>query len=403
MQTGSLHGRMYGHPEADRYNMNFLFEAENMLPEISEIRHTIHMNPELGNHEYKTSALVEAFLKSCGIKTQRLTETAVMGTLSFERPGKTIAFRADMDALPVTEKTGCEFSSEVNGCMHACGHDVHTSALLAAAKLLSLHKEELSGSVRFLFEPDEEGEGGAVRMINAGCMEGVSAVYGAHMDPALPLGTAGVRFGKFYAASDMFDVTVKGKSAHGAAPEKGIDALLAAAKMTAALKELPKRFPEGAAVLSTGTFNSGTARNIVADKAIFTGIIRTLGREAKEGMISALRQTVSEISDSFGTEAEVKICCTHNGIINTDRETQTAKEAFLKISGINVAEIDKPLMTSEDFGYFIDAASAGSFYHIGAGSPHPLHSSEFLPPDEAIAVAAAAHTAVAYQELAVSK
>ena len=379
--------------------MTILQEAEKISDELAAVRHDIHMHPETGNNEFRTAALIENYLSALGIETKRLTDTALMGILNGSKPGKTIAFRADMDALPVSESTGCSFASQTEGVMHACGHDVHTAALLGAAKLLSMHKKDLCGSVRFFFEPDEEDNGGAKRMIDAGCMEGVSAVYGAHVDPNLPLGSIGVYYGKFYAASNIFNITVTGKSAHGAQPEKGIDALLAAAKMITGIKELPQRFPEGEAVLSVGTFNSGTARNIIADKAAFTGIIRTLGNDVRDGMLKSFRQVINIVSAEIGTTTDIYINSTHNGIVNTDRETALVEKAVNDLEGIETVRIKKPFMTSEDFGFFIDEA-AGSFYHIGAGSPYPLHSCSFLPDDRAIAIAAAVHTAVALKELA---
>lgn len=379
--------------------MTILQEAENISDELAAIRHDIHMHPETGNNEFRTAALIEDYLSTLGIETKRLTETAVMGILNGSKPGRAIGFRADMDALPVTEATGCSFTSQTKGIMHACGHDVHTAALLGAAKLLSMHKEKLNGSVRFFFEPDEEDNGGARRMIEAGCMEGVNAVYGAHVDPNLPLGTVGVHYGKFYAASNIFNITVTGKSAHGAQPEKGIDALLAAAKMVTGIKELPQRFPEGEAVLSVGTLNSGTARNIIADKATFTGIIRTLGNDVKDGMLDSFRQVINIVSAEIGTTTDIYINSTHNGIVNTDRETALVEDTVKNLEGIEAVRIKKPFMTSEDFGFFIDEA-AGTFFHIGAGSPYPLHSCSFLPDDRATAITAAVHTAVALKELA---
>lgn len=379
--------------------MTILQEAENISDELAAIRHDIHMHPETGNNEFRTAALIEDYLSTLGIETKRLTETAVMGILNGSKPGRAIGFRADMDALPVTEATGCSFTSQTKGIMHACGHDVHTAALLGAAKLLSMHKEKLNGSVRFFFEPDEEDNGGARRMIEAGCMEGVNAVYGAHVDPNLPLGTVGVHYGKFYAASNIFNITVTGKSAHGAQPEKGIDALLAAAKMVTGIKELPQRFPEGEAVLSVGTLNSGTARNIIADKATFTGIIRTLGNDVKDGMLDSFRQVINIVSAEIGTTTDIYINSTHNGIVNTDRETALVEDTVKNLEGIEAVRIKKPFMTSEDFGFFIDEA-AGTFFHIGAGSPYPLHSCSFLPDDRATVITAAVHTAVALKELA---
>ena len=177
--------------------IDFLKEAQEISGELSEIRKTIHRHPELGNQEFKTSALVEAYLNKLGIETRRILDTAIIGTLKGGMDGPVAALRADMDALPVQEATGCSFASEVPGVMHACGHDVHTTALLGAAKILSAHRQGLRGEVRFFFQPDEEERGGARRMIAEGCMEGVQAVFGAHVDPLISAGSVGIRYGKF--------------------------------------------------------------------------------------------------------------------------------------------------------------------------------------------------------------
>ena len=230
--------------------MNTFDRAKGYSSKLYALREQIHRHPELGNHEFVTAGLVEKTLHSLGIETERVTETAIVGTLKGGKPGRTVAVRADMDALPVTEDTGSVFSSETSGVMHACGHDVHTTAALGVAMLLAEERDELPGTVKFFFEPDEEGSGGARRMIEAGCMEGVDAVFGAHVAPDLPSGVIGVRYGKFYAASDMFTVTMHGRSAHGAQPENGIDALAAAAAVVSELRKLPAIYIQDPAVLS---------------------------------------------------------------------------------------------------------------------------------------------------------
>ena len=199
---------------------DYLTQADAIAGELAELRHAFHRCPELGNREHRTAARIEAYLRGLGIPTARLLDTAVVGTLAGGLPGKTVALRADMDALPLTEATGADFASENPGCMHACGHDVHMTAALGAARLLAARRESLRGTVVFLFQPDEEGRGGAERMIAAGALEGVDAVFGAHVSPELPLGQVGVRCGKFYAAPDTFRVVVHGVSAHGATREK---------------------------------------------------------------------------------------------------------------------------------------------------------------------------------------
>ncbi len=359
--------------------MNTFHKAQSYKSKLYALREQIHRHPELGNHEYLTADLVEKTLNGLGIETERLTETAVIGTLRGGKPGLTVALRADMDALPVTEDSGAVFSSETPGVMHACGHDVHTAAALGAAMLLAEEREELPGTVKFFFEPDEEGSGGARRMIAAGCMEGVDAVFGAHVAPDLPAGMIGVRYGKFYAASDMFTVTMHGRSAHGAQPENGIDALAAAAAAVSELRKLPVKYIQDPAVLSIGTFHAGTAGNIIADTAVFSGIMRTLGPDDRETLKKAFRKCVEETAALYGAVPEINIRESYAGVVNTETETLHVQRTAEALFGAeNVRVLDRPTMTTEDFGYFIDAAK-GSFFHIGAGCTAPLHNPKFLP------------------------
>ena len=197
---------------------DFLSEASSLQSFLQAVRQTLHRAPELGNQEFKTSAYLRSVLEPLGLTVENPFGTALCATLHGARPGRTAALRADMDALPVAEATDAEFSSRTPGVMHACGHDIHMTAAVGAAMLLAAHRETLCGSVRFLFQPDEEGCGGAQRFVDAGCLRGVDAVFGAHVSPELPLGSVGIRYGKFYAASDTFSITVRGKSAHGAEP-----------------------------------------------------------------------------------------------------------------------------------------------------------------------------------------
>ncbi len=375
-------------------------EAAGIGEELREIRKEIHRNPEIGNREFKTSSLVENYLNSLGIQTKHLAGTGIVGELAGGKEGPVVALRADMDALPVTEHTGCDFSSRVPGMMHACGHDVHTTALLGAAKLLAAHRDELPGSVRFFFQPDEEGDGGAQRMIQEGCMENVSAVFGAHVDPAIPAGQIGIRYGKFYAASDSMDVFVHGKSAHGATREMGIDAIEAACKMIPELLDLPKiLLPEKSAV-SIGAIQAGTVRNIVADHAEFHGIIRTLGRDSREKLLKEMEERLNRISDEMGTRIELILKQPGSGIVNTDPETALCEHTAASVFGKeNVVLLQEPKMISEDFGFFVEKCGAGCFYHIGAESPYPLHSDHFLPREEGIEVGAAMHASVAMNYL----
>ena len=373
---------------------DFINEAERIAPELAALRRVFHMDPELGNREYHTAARIEAALNGWGISTRRLLDTAVIGVLKGALPGPSVALRADMDALPLTETTGAEFASRNPGVMHACGHDVHMTAALGAARLLAERRNVLPGSVVFLFQPDEEGRGGAQRMIDAGALEGVDAVFGAHVSPDLPAGHVGVRYGKFYAASNPFRVVVRGVSAHGAEREKGVDALGAAAALVCRLIDLPKSLPDGPGVLTVGTFNAGTAENVLADKAEFGGIIRTLGPDARSEMKRLFRRTADEVASAWGATAEVALTESYPGVVNDDAMTALAERAARKLLGDDrVHRIGRPTMTTEDFGLFLQERP-GSFYHIGAGCPLPLHNTSFLPDARAAVTAAAVHAAV---------
>ena len=361
--------------------------------DMAALRHAFHREPELGNQEFKTAEKIEACLGGLGIGTRRLLGTAVIGELRGGRPGPRAALRADMDALPLQEDTGAPFASQTPGVMHACGHDVHMAAALCAAMLLAGRREALRGGVVFLFQPDEEGSGGAARMMDEGALAGVDAVFGAHVSPELPLGHAAVRYGKFYAASDTFRVTVTGRSAHGAEREKGVDALAAAAKMVTAALALPERLGEKS-VVSVGTLRAGTAGNILAGEAEFAGIIRTLGPEARARMRSLFTETIEAVSHEAGTTVDCRLRASYPGVVNDDAMTRLVEDAARgALGGDCVHVIEQPTMTTEDFGYFL-RERPGSFYHIGAGCALPLHNPRFLPEDDAAVYGAALHAAV---------
>ena len=375
--------------------IDYLSDARAIAGDLCALRRDLHRHPELGNREYRTAERIEACLRDLGVPTRRMLDTAVVGRLEGALPGPTVALRADMDALPLQEATGADFASENPGVMHACGHDVHMAAALGAARLLAARRGSLPGAVVFLFQPDEEGRGGAERMIDAGALEGVDAVFGAHVAPDLPAGHVGVRYGKFYAASDTFRIVVKGVSAHGAQREKGVDALGAAAALAGRLIDLPKALPEGErAVLSVGTFHAGSAENALADRAELAGIIRTLGPAARAGMRRLFTEAVDAVVAAWGATAEVELRQSYPGVVNDDAMTALAARAAKRVLGDTaVRAIDAPTMTTEDFGYFLQRRP-GSYYHIGAGCDLPLHNTGFLPGDDAVVTAAAVHAAV---------
>ena len=370
--------------------MDYLSEAKTLQPKLEKIREDLHRHPELGNQEIWTSSYIEKILMDLGFEVKRVLGTALVATLHCGDGYKRVALRADMDALPVTESTGCPFTSQNPNTMHACGHDIHMTSALGAAMLLSKNKDNLNGDVVLLFQPDEEGCGGAARMIAEGALDGVSAVFGGHVSPDIPVGTVGIKYGKFYAASNVYKVVFKGVSCHGATPEKGTDPLLSASEVVTKLKTIHPSSGDKA-VVSTGLLNSGTACNIIPGEAVIEGVIRTLGPDDRDEMENKFKAVIDEVCSKYGTYAEINLRRSHGGVVNTDPETalmeRSAREA---IGDENVMILDSPTMVTEDFGCFVDATS-GCFCHVGAGCSQPLHSPLFLPEIEAAVTASAVY------------
>lgn len=385
--------------------IDFLAEASAIEAELIAIRREIHRHPELGRSEFITAKLIERELSKLNIPFRRAADTGIIGELTGALPGPTVALRADMDALPILEQSGVSFSSEVSDVMHACGHDLHTASLLGAARLLSAHRSELRGSVRFFFQPDEEGDGGAKRMIDDGCMDGVSAVFGAHVAPELPCGTVGIRFGKAYAASNPFDITLHGKSSHGAEPHLGSDVIVAAGALVGAIQTLVSRqvSPLDSAVISIGSLHAGTARNIIADEAKLSGIIRCFGPEMRRQLTDRLTAMVQGVAAAHNVDAEINIQWGYSGIINDDSMTAHVRHsAEALLSSTNVINEATPSLTTEDFGEFLSRAP-GSFWHIGVGrigeENAPLHNPRFNPDEGALKIAAALHSKIVWDLL----
>ncbi|MBQ7561686.1 MAG: amidohydrolase [Synergistaceae bacterium] len=370
---------------------NFLAQANNLRDKLLEIRKQFHRIPEIGNHEFKTAGLIEKYLDESGISHKRVLDTGIIAKLDGTKPGRNSALRTDIDALPINEATNCEFASQNPGFMHACGHDVHITGVLGAAMILANNRENLSGSVTFLFQPDEEGDGGAERLIKLGALDGIDAVFGAHVDPTLKAGDIGIKYGNFYASSAMFNIRVIGKSSHGAQRNKGVDSIEAASHL---IIELLNMNAPGQ-VVTVGKFTAGTARNILAGESDLQGIIRTFGVNERSKMCDELKNLTREIPAKFGAKSECEIISSAPGVINDNDKINLFVEKISRetLGSEHVKIIDTPTMISEDFGCYI-MAKTGCFYHIGAESEYPLHSDKFLPKDDAIITASAIHSAV---------
>lgn len=389
-------------------NEQLLSQARAIGPDLHTIFQEIHEHPELGNREERTAALIRQRLVALGWEVTPVAGTGTVGLLRGGKAGPTVAIRADIDALPITEETGLPYASQTPGVMHACGHDFHTAALLGAAQLLAKRKETLPGNVKLFFQPDEEGDGGAARMIAAGCMENphVDATFCCHVESGIPTGTVSVRSGPICAASNPFAVTLRGRGSHGAKPHLGTDVIVAGAQIVTALQTIASRrtSPTEPVVVTVGTFHSGTAGNVLAETAELTGILRTMGGEARERVKQDFRNIVSGIAAAMGVEAEIKIFESYPGCRNDPAMTELLRRAAREVLGReNVWELPEPSLGTDDFGYFSDAAP-GCYYYIGVGSGEkgftfPNHNPHFAADPAALPLAAAVHVQTALEFL----
>ena len=362
--------------------------VEKYTSHICELRRTIHAHPELSYQEEGTAALVAAEFRSLGLEVHEHVGGihAVVGILHGGKgKGLTIALRADMDALPVTEETGLPFASETPGVMHACGHDAHTSILLGTARVLTALKDTFAGTVLFIGQPAEEKspDGGAKAVVRSGILEGTDAVYGLHVWPGLPTGQVGILAGPMMAASDHVTVTICGKASHAAMPHRGTDAIVAAGQFLTAVQNIISRQinPLYPAVLTFGTIHGGTRYNIVADKVIIEGTCRTYHKEAQI-LWKISRQPVAELTDTMlGTESTLQYDRGYDAVFNDAEQAEFIKDVVRTRFGEDaLANVREPAMTAEDFSGYLKAYN-GAFLWLGATAPGkpvwPLHNSHF--------------------------
>lgn len=369
---------------------------------IVSIRRKLHRIPEGGFAEFKTQKVITEALDEIGIPytTER---TWVIALIEGTQPGETVAIRADMDALPLVEPEGCEFRSEHEGMMHACGHDAHVAMALGAAKVLNGLKDQIHGRVKFLFQPAEETEGGAEPMVKAGVMENphVDRVYGLHVMPHLPVGKIETRAGTLNASTDTVLLTIRGKAGHGAYPEQGTDAIVCAAQVISALQSIVARnvSPLQSAVLTIGTIEGGTAQNIICDEVRMRGTLRTANAELRAKMKDQIERIVCGIAAAMNCTAEAKIIPGYAALVNNDNEAARIKRVAGRLFGAeNVVDKPAPSMGGEDFSFFSDCAP-GSFFHVGCVSPEwmpapPLHSRDFRINEDCLTIGTMMHVAL---------
>ena len=349
-----------------------LLEIDELVKEAgknaAELRRDFHRWPELGNEEYRTAERILSELAGLDIETERILPTGIVGSLKKRDGKKTVALRADMDALPVTETVILPFASERKGIMHACGHDVHMAVLLGTAMVLSKIKNEIDGNVKFIFQPAEETTGGAMRMIKKGCLEPkTDFILGLHVKPDLPAGTIGIKYGKVHASSDMFRITVKGKHSHGAYPEMGIDSVAAAAQIVTGVQSIVARniSPLNSAVITIGSIHGGTAVNLIADIVVLEGTIRALDHSGRELLKSRLKEMVQYTAQAYGAKAEIKFIKGYPVLKNDNLVVEMIKDAAICETAVEkVVELKEPTMGVEDFAYYLEKVP-GAFLFPG--------------------------------------
>lgn len=368
---------------------------------VIEWRRHFHEYPELSNQEFKTAEKIAAHLQSLGMEVQTgVGKTGVVGLLKGNNPGKVVALRADIDALPVTERNDLPFKSTVTaefmgvktGVMHACGHDTHTAILMGVAEVLSKHKDKINGSIKFIFQPAEEGpppgeEGGAKLMIKEGVLEKpkVDAIFGLHINSATPVGTIKYKSGGIMAAVERFVINVKGKQTHGSQPWSGVDPILISAKIIDGFQTIVSRelnLTQEAAVITVGKITSGVRFNIIPESAELIGTVRSLDAAMKAKIIKRMTEMTETIAKAYGGEATITFENNTAITYNDPDLTAAMLPTLQKVAGTDNVVITKAVTGGEDFSYFQEVIP-GLYFFLGGMTPgntevFPHHTPDFV-------------------------
>ena len=377
--------------------------AGHIAPRITEIRHNIHRHPEPKFKEHRTAGLVEAFLDEIGMKHERCTETGVVGHIG-TGGGHVVALRSEMDALEMPDLSGLPYASENKGCAHACGHDGHISVLMGTAWVLKQLEQELPGVAKLLWQPAEEGGAGAEKMIQAGVLTNPApeAIFAVHGWPGLDVGRLAYRFGPAMASVDNFEITIRGKGAHGAMPHRGVDPVAIAARVIDGVQHIPSRMidPLRSLVITIGTLHGGSAVNVIPDEVVMGGTIRTLDPDTRSAIPPLLKKMTADTALASGGEGIAVITEGYPATINDIKATEFARDTLIESFGADALEsIGDPSMGGEDFAYYLEKIP-GSFLHLGVGERPSLHNSAYDFNDAAIpfGIRAMAGMAVRFME-----
>jgi len=360
---------------------------------VIEIRHDLHKHPELSGQEEHTKYLIKGILEMRGYAIREFdTHYGLIADLIIDDQPPRVAIRADMDALPITEQTEEPYRSQSEGVMHACGHDSHTAIALGSAIALAESRERLLGSVRFIFQPSEESkEGGSLQMIEGGALEGIEAIFGLHAYPYLPTGQIGYKYGVMMASADIFTIEIFGKSAHGARPHEGVDAILVTAMAVNSLNHIVSRRidPLHPAVITMGTIEGGKAGNIICDHVKVQGTVRTINEAVRKDIPKMMEEAVRGICESMGASYNFNYVYGQPELINDTKMVDIVKGEAEKIIGPeNCIDLLDPVMGGEDFSEYLQIVP-GAFFRLGTCNPEkntciPQHNSRFNVDDDAL-------------------
>lgn len=363
---------------------NFKQEATNLFDEMIAMRRDFHRHPELGFQEMRTSRIVAEKLTNLGLEVQTgIGQTGVVGLLEGSQPGPTILLRFDMDALPIQEENDSDYASQNPGVMHACGHDGHVAMGLTIAKIMAHYQDQMAGTLKFMFQPAEEGLGGAFAMIAGGVLENPKPDVALAMHVWTPerYGNVRVTEGPTMSSSSVFTITVQGKGGHGAAPHMANDPILAAAQIVTALQSIVSRNvnPQDSVVVSIGQFEAGTTFNVIPDKAILKGTVRSYNEELHRKAYRRILEMAKNMATAFSCVATMETIAIVSAVVNAPEPTAVVREAAVKIMGEDRI-VEHRTMASEDMGYVLEEIP-GCYFFIGAGNDgqfsYPHHHPRF--------------------------
>ncbi|GLV61670.1 hydrolase [Bacillus mycoides] len=361
---------------------------DQLTEKLISIRRHLHENPELSYEEFETTKAIKNWLEEADITIMDSNlETGIIAEISGNKNGPVVAIRADIDALPIQEETSLPYASKIQGKMHACGHDFHTAAIIGAAYLLKEKESSLNGTVRFIFQPAEESSNGACKVIEAGHLCGVQAIFGMHNKPDLPVGTIGIKDGPLMAGVDRFEIEIHGVGTHAAVPDAGVDPIVASSQIVMALQTIVSRNISSShnAVVSVTNIHSGNTWNVIPEKATLEGTVRTFQAETREKIPALMERIIKGVSDALGVKTKFRFYpgppAVHNDKTLTNLSIQIAEQMNLNVIS------PTPSMAGEDFSFY-QQKTPGSFVFMGTSGTHEWHHPSFTVDEKALPISA---------------